>query len=177
VTLIKGDPSTPASYAAWIVVAVLQAAQPFLKDAAVPPQSHPILADILWNYLPVILIGLVALLWVWLWLKSRKRKRELPIPSIDFPTPDWLEPLTPVIKKKYENETVELDGKWFHDCEFKDVTFLYNGTKDTQMTNCNKGGKLNFSSHNPLVSRTVQLVDSIRPAAGGVFEPFDGSAR
>jgi hypothetical protein len=102
------------------------------KDAAVPPESHPILANILWNYLPVTSIGLVALLWLWLFLKSQKRKRELPIPSIDFATADWLEPLTVVANKKYRNETVELDGKEFQHCEFHDVTFLYNGTKQTR---------------------------------------------
>jgi hypothetical protein len=108
--------------------------------------------------------------------RPQAQKGKFPIPSIDFPTPDWLQPLTPVILKRYANETVELDGKWFQDCEFQDVTFLYNGTKDTRMDNCRKSGKLNFSSRNPLVSRTAQLVDNLRPAAGK-FEPFDGSAR
>src|SRR5262249_19106137 len=95
-------------------------------------------------------------------------KHELPTPS-DFPTPDWSKPLTPVIKKKYRNETVEIDGKAFHHCEFQDVTFVWNGTKQWLFIGCKMPGReeVGFSSRNPLVFGTLQLLASFKAAAGG----------
>ena len=106
-------------------------------------------------------------------------KREVSIPPIDFPTPDWLKPLTPVINKKYKHETVELDGKEFQHCEFQDVTFVYNGTKQTRFVNCEKRRRLSFSSRNPLVFLTSRIVDTLRAGSEGEgkVELFDGSAR
>jgi hypothetical protein len=185
VALSKGDVATYTGLAA---VATLEAYEPFRKEAAIPPESHPILAHNLWNYVPIILLSLIALLWLWGFLTARWRpqiqKRELPIPSIDFPTPDWVKPLTPVINKKYKNETVELDGKEFQHCEFQDVTFLWNGTRQTRFVNCKRTGKpgqYSFQSYNPLVFGTLQIANTLEVASAGEgkieWTLFDGSPR
>jgi hypothetical protein len=89
-----------------------------------------------------------------------------------------LEPLTQVINKKYKNETVVLDGKAFHNCEFEDVTFWWNGTKPTLIVDCEKRPReeLRFSSDNPLVLGTLQIVESLRDGKA-LITLFDGSAR
>jgi hypothetical protein len=89
-----------------------------------------------------------------------------------------LEPLTQVINKKYKNETVVLDGKAFHNCEFEDVTFWWNGTKPTQVIGCEKRPReeLRFSSDNPLVLGTLQIVEALKDGKADIAL-FDGSAR
>jgi hypothetical protein len=115
--------------------------------------------------------------------KVGDRKRKPPIPSIDFPTPNWLEPLAPVVNQKYINETVSLDGKSFQHCEFHDVTFRYNGTTPTQFIGCKMTGKPGFSfrSDNPLVLGVVQIVQMFKTALGEKADVewnlFDGSSR
>jgi hypothetical protein len=116
--------------------------------------------------------------------KGVRPGQKLPNPSRDFPTPDWLKPLTPIINKTYKSETVELDGKEFQRCEFQDVTFLWNGTKPPRFVDCRMTGRpeVSFSSHNPLVFGTLQIVRSLEAAAGGgkgkiEWTLFDGGAR
>jgi hypothetical protein len=115
--------------------------------------------------------------------KVGEGQRKFRIPSIDFPTPNWLEPLAPVVNQKYINETVALDGKSFQHCEFHDVTFLYNGTKPTQFIGCKMTGKPGFSfmSDNPLVLGVIQIVQMFKTALGEKADVewnlFDGSSR
>lgn len=40
-----------------------------------------------------------------------------------------LRSLERIEKKQYSNETVEVDGKYFEDCTFENVTFLFHGRK------------------------------------------------
>jgi hypothetical protein len=57
----KGDAVT---YMALVTAAVLQAGEPWRKEAAVPPESHPILSSAVWAYVPLALLTLVALIWL-----------------------------------------------------------------------------------------------------------------
>jgi hypothetical protein len=116
--------------------------------------------------------------------KVGEGQRERPIPSIDFPTPDWLEPLTTVVNQKYINETVTLDGKSFQHCEFQDVTFLYNGTRPTEIgVGCKITGKRGFGLHsdNPLVLGVAQILQTFKTALGEKSDVqwniFDRSSR
>jgi hypothetical protein len=46
----KGDAVT---YVALVTSAVLQAAEPWRKEAATPPDLHPILSSPVWAYVPL----------------------------------------------------------------------------------------------------------------------------
>lgn len=60
--LSKGDAVT---YAALVAGAVLQALEPFRKEAAVPLEAHPYLSSHLWAYLPLALLTLVGIIWLY----------------------------------------------------------------------------------------------------------------
>jgi hypothetical protein len=75
-----------------------------------------------------------------------------------FPTNDWEKPLLRVFRQSYENETVELDGKSFVECKFKNVSFRYSGTKSVEIIDCQripddntKQFELRVISENPVV--------------------------
>ncbi|MFZ3327071.1 MAG: hypothetical protein WA231_14770, partial [Methylocella sp.] len=165
----KGDAVT---YALLVATAVSQAADPFRKEAAMPSEAHPFLASHVWAYLPIVLLSLVALIWFWRFLpfaQQKKRGIELVNPSVHFPTPDWHEPLKPIVNQIYRNETIEIDGKAFHDCLFENVTFLYNGTKPTQFINCRRPvgeREYTFQTDNPEVLMTFEIVHWLRITSG-----------
>lgn len=102
-------------------------------------------------------------------MTSSGAKRALANPSIHFPTPNWHEPFRSIINKHFKNETVELDGKSFHDCAFENVTFVYHGTRQTQFINCsrpNHGCGYIFQSDNPVVQVTHGIINWLRETAG-----------
>jgi hypothetical protein len=134
--------------------------------------------------LAVLVIGLLSSIRVRRPLDSgATAQREFRNPSIDFPTPNWSDPLTPVVDQKYINETVTLDGKSFQHCEFHDVTFLYNGTRPTHFVDCKLTGKPGFClmSDNPLVLGVAQTIQMFKTALGEKSDVqwnlFDGSSR
>jgi hypothetical protein len=57
----KGDAVT---YVALVLSAGLQALEPLRKEAAVPPDLHPILSSAIWSFLPLGLLILVGILWL-----------------------------------------------------------------------------------------------------------------
>jgi hypothetical protein len=59
--LSKGDAVT---YGALVTGAVLQALEPWRKEAAVPPEIHPVLSSPVWAYVPLVLLTLVGLIWL-----------------------------------------------------------------------------------------------------------------
>jgi hypothetical protein len=126
-----------------------------------------------WGFAPLILliagaIILIARNYGWVG-SSRRTQHTLANPSTHFPTPNWHEPLEPVVNKEFRNETVELDGKNFVDCRFVNVTFRYNGTMPTQFSNCTMPGagrEYILQTDNPLVLTTHELVNALRTSAG-----------
>jgi hypothetical protein len=90
----------------------------------------------------------------------------------DFPTSEWDIPLTPVFRQDYKNETVPLDGKDFIQCTFENVTFLYQGTRPIQMTNCKKvpatGFVVTVQTDNPVVFTALSIMH-----ATGVASPIE----
>ena len=76
----KGDAVT---YVALVTCAVLQAAEPLRKEAAVPPDLHPVLSSSIWAYVPLALLTLVGVIWLARQIKPTKgnEKAELPAPE------------------------------------------------------------------------------------------------
>jgi hypothetical protein len=62
----KGDAVT---YVALVTAAVLQAAEPWRKEAATPPDLHPVLSSPIWAYVPLALLTLVFAIWLFRQLK------------------------------------------------------------------------------------------------------------
>jgi hypothetical protein len=60
--LSKGDAVT---YVALVISAALLALEPWRKEAAVPPESHPILSSSAWAYIPLALLVLVGCIWLY----------------------------------------------------------------------------------------------------------------
>jgi hypothetical protein len=57
----KGDAVT---YVALVLSAGLQALEPLRKEAAMPPDLHPILSSAFWSFFPLGLLILVGILWL-----------------------------------------------------------------------------------------------------------------
>jgi hypothetical protein len=82
-----------------------------------------------------------------------------------FPTNDWEKPLLRVFRQSYENETVELDGKSFVECKFKNVSFRYSGTKSVEIIDCQripddntKQFEMRVISENPVVLSSLGIM-------------------
>jgi hypothetical protein len=71
----KGDAAT---YVALVTSAVLQAAEPWRKEAATPPDLHPILSSPVWAYIPLALLVFVGLIWLYRQIAPIK----VPTPSV-----------------------------------------------------------------------------------------------
>jgi hypothetical protein len=82
--LSRGDAVT---YVALVVSAALQALEPLRKEAAVPPDAHPILSSAAWAYVPLALLILVGLIWlarqITHFLKDSPKSPNLP--TVDSP--------------------------------------------------------------------------------------------
>jgi hypothetical protein len=65
----------------------------------------------------------------------------------------WPEPYHPttVTGRKFYNERVVLDGYFYSNCEFNNVTFVYNGTTAIQLANSKIIGMSVLASDNPAV--------------------------
>jgi hypothetical protein len=103
------------------------------------------------------------------------KQSTMTIPSVHFPTPDWLDPLVPVVNQTFRNRAVELDGKAFVDCRFENVTFVYNATKPTSFTHCSRPSdekQYLFKTKNPAVGITVEIINWLHVTAGkpGIHE-------
>lgn len=72
--LSKGDAVT---YVALVTSAVLQALEPWRKEASMPPEAHPILSNSVWAYIPISLLIIVGLIWLGRQLAIRTGSREM----------------------------------------------------------------------------------------------------
>jgi hypothetical protein len=80
----KGDAVT---YVALVTSAALQAAEPLRKEAATPPDLHPILSSSIWAYLPLALLTLVFAIWLYRQIFAKpandpKLEREKPVEAV-----------------------------------------------------------------------------------------------
>jgi hypothetical protein len=148
---MKVSKSDAVTYTALVATAIIQAFDTFRKEAAIPLDTHSILANPVWSYIPIALLTLVGLIWLgrqfgW-W---------------DKPSDVALSDKTKQIRgQTFKHETVPLDGIEYVNCTFVGVTFEYQGTGVTRLTNC----ILRFDAHsdvkvlssNPVVKQTLYL--------------------
>ena len=64
----------------------------------------------------------------------------------------------------FRNETVELDGKRFEDCEFENSTLLFHGNAPTEMINPKFSLSLQIASDDPAINNYITLAEVIRNA-------------
>ena len=60
-----------------------------------------------------------------------------------------------VSRKVFRNEEVLLDGHDYENCDFYNVTFVYNGTTPIQAGNSSIFGSMQFKTKNPIVNATL----------------------
>lgn len=72
-----------------------------------------------------------------------------------FKNPRW----QIVSKKKFINEVIDVDGKSFRDCSFRNVTLLYHGTAPTELVGevLIENGTVLINSDNPAVNLYMKL--------------------
>ncbi|HTU43831.1 MAG TPA: hypothetical protein VMF91_02125 [Bryobacteraceae bacterium] len=111
-----------------------------------------------------IWIGLLALTWAAVGFDYYDRHH------VDYSKWSDIDKLERVPSRVFKDETVVLDGKFFLQPTFENVTFIYNGTAGVAMDNAHflPYGRFVFrlGSRNPVVTTTLKL-DSLFYAAGG----------
>ena len=63
---------------------------------------------------------------------------------------------------KFRNETVELDGKRFEDCEFENSTILFHGNAPTEMIDPKFLGSLQIASDDPAINNFITISEVLR---------------
>jgi|ERR1700730_9799 len=155
--LTKGDTVT---YAGLVTSAVLQAIEPWRKEAAMPAESHPVLASAIWSYLPLILLTVVGIIWL---------VRQFTHIGIRKKSTDDFNKITQVFHKTFANQTVPLDNLEYVDCLFDNVTFMYEGKGIARMFACRfaQPTKIMLKSNNNAVSQAILIMTALSGAMGG----------
>jgi hypothetical protein len=78
--------------------------------------------------------------------------------------PAWRYPYEPerIVGKKFANERVVLDGRSFFDCDFSNVTLVYNGTTPIQLRGNRARGAIRYDSDNPAVVGTILMLYAMK---------------
>ena len=78
--------------------------------------------------------------------------------------PGWRYPYEPerIVGKKFSNERVVLDGRSFFDCDFSNVTLVYNGTTPIQLRGNRVRGAIRYDSDNPAVVGTILMLYAMK---------------
>src|ERR1700730_7033664 len=118
----------------------------------------------------IVISGVIAVLllitaWVTIvirieWLRVASRATE--------PFLKWPDPYHPILVsgRIFQNEKVPLDGYYYSNCDFHNITFVYNGTTPIRLNNNHVFGDLNFSTNNLAISGMVTLLrglDALKP--------------
>jgi hypothetical protein len=72
----KGDAIT---YVALVISAALLALEPWRKEAATPPDLHPVLSSPVWAYIPLALLTAVGVLWLFRQIGHLFKDRQTPV--------------------------------------------------------------------------------------------------
>lgn len=104
-----------------------------------------------WGYLPLILIIAVGIILI--------VKATGIVPETKTQFARWPNPYSPtsIIGKTYRNERVVLDGYSYSNCEFYNVTFVYNGTTPIQLSNNKVLGGMVLASDNQAVTGALMM--------------------
>jgi hypothetical protein len=116
-----------------------------------------LLSSKFWNFAPLALIAISVVLLVAHQVGLIGVKSESKI-SVQFQK--WPKDYKPIaiVGKSFTNEKVLMDGYSYVDCEFNNVTFVYNGTTAIQMVGSKIAGPIRFDSENPAVMGTILLL-------------------
>ena len=151
------------AYAMLLVAALILAADQGLKLAPdLMSKMTSIVSSPIWAFAPLGLILVATGILVgreFGWLGASKAPT-----SMETSFQKWPDPYTPitVFGKKFRNESVKLDGYSYMDCDFFNVTFVYNGTTAIQFVHNNVYGVPAFHSDNPAVSGTMAMAKAFQ---------------
>ena len=78
--------------------------------------------------------------------------------------PRWPYPYEPerIVGRKFANERVVLDGRSFFDCDFTNVTMVYNGTTAIQLRDNRLHGVIRYDTNNPAVVGTILMLFAMK---------------
>ncbi|HEY4969966.1 MAG TPA: hypothetical protein VII35_08680 [Steroidobacteraceae bacterium] len=103
----------PISFTTLIVVAAIEAINETLKlEPDVLANAPPFLFSPAWHFAPAVILTIAGLIWIaraFGWIGKKQK------------------PLEDIRNRNFQNEIVNLDGKYFHDCTFDNVIFRYQG--------------------------------------------------
>jgi hypothetical protein len=75
----------------------------------------------------------------------------------------WSEKMDRISNRAYINEEVSLDGRSFTDCEFTNVTLVYEARARFEINHSNFHGTRMLRSHNPTITRAWGVLASLSP--------------
>jgi hypothetical protein len=144
-----------AAYTALFIAAVITAADNGLKQAPTVMEQLPRLFDSAWwAFSPLALIFISTIILVgrefgYFGAHSNGTRQSV----------KWPDPYTPiqVVGKTFRNEKVMLDAHSYSNCEFYNVTFVYDGTTTIQFANNKVYGGVIFSSNNQAVLGALMM--------------------
>jgi hypothetical protein len=152
----------PAGYSAYGTWVLLHQPKSQMASGVFDVSSHTVVASL------VIAVGLVALASIFNFVSSgRRRQDDLPgrgKGATDlFCAPRW----EIINNHRYENRAIDVDGKSFRDCSFKNVTLSFHGTAPTEFIGDSLFENVILSTdHAPtLFWRTIEYLFSSVPGA------------
>jgi hypothetical protein len=76
----------------------------------------------------------------------------------------WPYPYEPerIVGRKFSNERVVVDGKSFFNCDFTNVTIVYNGTTAIQLRGNRLHGTIRYDTDNPAVVGTILMLYAMK---------------
>jgi hypothetical protein len=147
-----GDITT---YASVTTVAIIEAVNETLKVEPKMAADLPWLTSSIWHFVPLgllVFVGLLALSKHFGWLGGIFKSTSQYL--------SWPDPYKPVVirNKTFINDRVVVDGNYYLECTFENVTFHYNGTTAIKLKGNHIRGNVFFSSDNVAVKGTYLLM-------------------
>ena len=181
VHLSKGDAVT---YVGLVTVAVLEALEPARKEALMSPEPHPFLSWSGWNYLPIILLTLVAVIWLWKALQPRITTNRH-MPTFDVTPPGSASPgfsgffkgrrdkgtIAPLLNEALHLCRVEVRFSDLHSGQFEVDFHVFNGSDSDIAFNAVKGSVKFFG----IIGGEGKGLETLQPS--GAMSGFDAVVR
>lgn len=154
-----------------IIVAIIEALEQAISQSPHLASALPHINGA-WHYLPLIILMMAGVVWLFGRFQGKPSPhRQPPLPDA-FSDPRW----QIVSGRRFENESIHVDGKSFRSCTFKNVTFLFHGTAPTEFTGSSQfAGSIRLSTNHPptMFWRTLEHMFSTIPGAEIETSPVD----